>query len=357
MNSPRKDRTLIELVSDVVSLSFDPAIGQIVAFTVNENARKISPLHQAPWVGRGETFPEGMAPHLKTLGGDFFCAPFGKETDGVPLHGWPANSHWTVKRLSNCYLSAKLDRTVNGATLLKEIELRSGHPFVYQRHTFFDGAGPIEVSNHANVAVPNGGLIRTSLKQIWATPAKPLESDPKLGRSGLSYPATSPDPRAFPARVGTVDLTSYPWLDKHEDFVVGLEAADSQLGWTAVTRPKQGDVFLSLRRATVLPMTMLWHSNGGRDYPPWSGRHFGCLGVEEGVAGSLISHVSPNIPITPSALALSKGQATTICHAIGAVDWPSGEAIQAVTCGSGQICIAGEGVARRSVPFHENWVN
>ena len=62
---------------------------------------------------------------------------------------------------------------------------------------------------------------------------------------------------------------------------VGIEAQGHRLGWTTVTRPEEGDLFLSLRNARRLPMTMLWHSNGGRDYAPWSGRHFGCLGVEE----------------------------------------------------------------------------
>ena len=47
-------------------------------------------------------------------------------------------------------------------------------------------------------ALPNGGLIRTSAKSHWETPAHPQEGDPARGRSALKYPARSVDPRRFP---------------------------------------------------------------------------------------------------------------------------------------------------------------
>ena len=88
---------MIELMAEGISLRFDPSIGQIVDFTVTDGGRSISPLHKAPWVDSDEEFPDGMPPHLKTLGGDFFCAPFGQETEDMPLHGWPANSKWLIE--------------------------------------------------------------------------------------------------------------------------------------------------------------------------------------------------------------------------------------------------------------------
>ncbi|MEX0346877.1 MAG: hypothetical protein AB3N20_18285 [Rhizobiaceae bacterium] len=346
---------MIELTTDGISLSFDPAIGQIVRFTVFDDSREISPLHQAPWVGTGEDLPDGIAPHLKTLGGDFFCAPFGKEQDGAPLHGWPANSNWSIDHQSDHFVRAKLDRQVNGASLVKEIELRPGEPFVYQRHTFIGGSGDIEVSNHANVAIPDSGLIRTSEKQFWTTPAEPLETDPALGRSGLTYPARSKNPQKFPASGGTADLTSFPWFPEQEDFVIGLEASGHQLGWTAVTRPAQGDLFLSLRDARSLPMTMLWHSNGGRDYPPWSGRHFGCLGVEEGVCASLISSYGQNPPFVSGSISLANEKSSTVCHVIGAIAWSCEEAVRSVTQLPDQIVVTGDEGTRRKIPFRGLW--
>ena len=37
---------------------------------------------------------------------------------------------------------------------------------------------------------------------------------------------------------------------------------------------------------------MLWFSNGGRDYPPWNGRHVGVLGIEEGRSYAAYGHAA-----------------------------------------------------------------
>ena len=43
------------------------------------------------WIGTDEVMPEGEAPLMAGLGGDFFCAPFAASEHGSPLHGWPPN--------------------------------------------------------------------------------------------------------------------------------------------------------------------------------------------------------------------------------------------------------------------------
>ena len=342
---------MIDLGADGISLRFDPRIGQIVDFTVTDGGTETSPLHKAPWVGTDEDFPDSMPPHLKTLGGDFFCAPFGQETVDMSLHGWPANSEWLIEDQSGRRLRGRLKKSVNGAQLIKDIQLRPGHPFVYQRHVFVGGTGAVPVSNHANVSLPNGGIIRTSPKTTWRTPVTPPETEPLRGRSGLQYPAQSSDPTSFPSREGTVDLTRYPWFARHEDFVVGFEAPGHVLGWTAVTRPVEGDVFLSLRNADALPMTMLWHSNGGRDYPPWSGRHFGCLGVEEGAAASILGP-EHGVPMTgPHAIHLTQGARVSISHVIGAIRWPTRCAIVSIDLSEDHLRIKGASGAERQIPF------
>ncbi len=331
-----------------ISFAFDPAIGLLDGFTVLDQGRTITPLHRAPWVGTDEGMPPDAAPHLARLGGDFFCAPFAGTEAGSPLHGWPANAPWTIIAHSGGTLRALLSRPVHGATLIKEVSVTDEHPFVYQRHIFIGGQGEVAVANHANLSLPQGGLIRTSAKLRWQTPASPQESDPSRGRSALRYPAQSSDPRAFPSLTGTCDLTRYPWNPRHEDFVAGIEAPGSWFGWTAVTRPAQGDLYLSLRNAHALPLTMLWHSNGGRDYAPWSGRHVACLGIEEGATPVL----GPGAPIAPDALTLSPHGVGEVRHIIGAIAWPSGEAIARIVPGAGSIDLHGEGGAFRRVPCH-----
>jgi len=332
----------MRIAADGISLSFDASLGIIESFEVDG----IAPLHTAPWVGR-EEMPADADPHLARLGGDFFCAPFAGREGPSPSHGWPPNSEWDAKA-GTSELTATLEKTVFGATLTKTLTLRDRHPFVYQRHVFDGGAGEFAVANHACVSLPNGGIIRTSPKRWWETPNTALEPDPARGRSALSYPARG-EAHAFPAASGTCDLTRFPWAPAHEDFVAGVEASGHTLGWTAVTRLGQGDVFLSLRNATRLPMTMLWHSHGGRDYAPWSGRHRHCLGVEEGAARHMLG-LSGDADLTaPGAIPL--GGQVVICHAIGAVPWPTETAVEHVTVADGALTISGADGTSATVPF------
>ena len=339
-----------------IGFQFDARTGLLDGFEVEDQGVRIAPLHRAPWVGTGEAMPAGAAPLMATLGGDFFCAPFAGTEAGSALHGWPANAPWTVLAQLGGTLRAVLSRTVMGATLVKDLSVTDHHPFVYQRHIFIGGAGRLPVANHANLSLQNGGLIRTSAKSHWETPGTPQESDPLRGRSALVYPARATDPRAFPGLGGPVDLTLYPWHPKHEDFVVGVEARGHDLGWTAVTRPAEGDLYLSLRHAAQLPMTMLWHSNGGRDYAPWSGRHLGCLGVEEGAADQMLGFPGAAELSGPGALTLCPSGSVDVAHVTGAIRWPSGEAVASVTLTAERVTVTGDTGAERSLPFNRGFL-
>jgi hypothetical protein len=333
-----------------ISFGFDARTGLLDGFTVTDGGREIAPLHRAPWVGTDQYIPPDEPPLIATLGGDFFCAPFALKTDSMPLHGFPPNTEWQVVSAGGGVLRAVLKRTVEGAMLAKEMSVEDGHPFVYQRHVFMGGEGRLSFANHANVSLPNGGLIRTSPKSHWETPAAQQEPDPSRGRSALKCPAKTGDPRTFPSVNGTSDLTTYPWNPRHEDFVIGVEARGHWLGWTAVTRPSEGDLYLALRNARAMPMSMFWHSNGGRDYPPWNGRHVACLGTEEGAALHMLGISSEADLAGPGALTLTPGGVATVLHAIGAIDWPSGEPVSSVEPGNGAVTVVGEGGARRTVP-------
>ena len=223
----------------------------------------------------------------------------------------------------------RLDRKAMGADLVKELRLVDGHPFLYQRHVFTGGqADGMSVANHAMVSLPNGGRISFSPKRWWETPVTPLETDPARGRSLLASPTRTTDPTHFPlAAGGEADITRYPFASRHEDFAIGVEAEGSRLGWTTVARGAEGDLFISLRNPARLPMTMLWFSNGGRDYAPWSGRHVNCLGVEEGLNRNMLGDSigrSPN-PLDaagmPTGLSLKLGDTAEVRHVIGQVPW------------------------------------
>ncbi|MGL4238382.1 hypothetical protein [Tabrizicola sp.] len=324
-----------------IDLGFDPDCGFICDLTVHDEGRSVQPMHRVPWIG--ETLPSDTSPHLHRMQGDFFCAPFADGGGTAPIpHGWPANAFWSITAHGPQMLEARLVRDVEGATVTKKLTLQDGHPFVYQSHRLDGGSGTLSVANHAMVTLPDGGLISFSPKTSFRTPSQPPESDPACGRSALAYPAIASDPRAFPAADGgTLDLTRYPFRPGHEDFVVATEAPGSPLGWTAVVRLGRGDLYLSLHNPAQLPMTMLWHSDGGRDYAPWSGRHRACLGVEEGFAPHMLGEEG----------GLALGGSLDIRHAIGCIAWPSEARVTQVAAAVDSLTVTGETGESRSVPF------
>jgi hypothetical protein len=137
---------------------------------------------------------------------------------------------------------------------------------------------------------------------------------------------------------------------------VGIEARGGSLGWTAVTRLGKGDLYLSLRDPRAIPMTMLWHSNGGRDYAPWSGRHFGCLGVEEGAAEHMLGISTEADLAGPGALTLRPDGIAEVRHVIGAIAWPTEEGVADVRLAGGKVTIRGERGAERQVSIRPGFL-
>lgn len=325
---------------------------------VNDEGAEISPLHTAPWAEA--EVPAEAPPHQRWLQGDFLAAPMGPGPDG--LHGLTANGDWRVIMSGSGTLRAALDGAVQGASVIKELSVQADHPFVYQRHLFIGGFGSLPVANHAMIALPGGAKLSFSRKRWWETLSDPLETD--RGRSCLAYPRRAEDAAEFPSvDGGTVNLYRYPWGDRHEDFVSGIEDPTSHLGWTAVVRPDKEDLVLSLKSPRMLPMTMLWHSNGGRDYAPWNGRHDGCLGVEEGAALPVLglsSRETPD-PLTaagqPVGLNLDPMGTVEIRHVLGAIRWPSRQTVAGVMLEGDLLIVTGDWGAERRLPFRGSWLD
>ncbi|RYI24962.1 MAG: hypothetical protein EON48_07145 [Acetobacteraceae bacterium] len=340
-----------------ISIRFSPKGGVLQKLEVTDDGAMIAPLHAAPW--SPDEVPPDAAAHQAWLAGDFLAAPFGAGPDG--LHGRTANGDWRVTASNPGTLRAVLEGAVLGATVVKELSLADNHPFVYQRHLFIGGQGAFPAANHAMVSLPNGGKLSFSRKRWWETLSEPLETT--RGRSILAYPRRAEDAAEFPAADGsTVNLHRYPWGDRHEDFVAGIEDPASRLGWTAVVRPKEGDLFLSLRNPTQLPMTMLWHSNGGRDYAPWNGRHTGCLGIEEGAALQMLglsSQETPD-PLTaagqPGLVTLDPQGTVEVRHILGAIHWPSGQTVAGVMLEGDVLTVTGDWGAERKLPIRGSWL-
>ncbi len=321
-----------------IEVTIDLAVGHLRAVVIEHAGRRLTPFYTAPWVDDPAVAEDAsIVPNLRFLSGDFFCAPFGGTDDpDVPPHGWPANSRWDHVETRPHPLGGLVARFVLrkrplGARLIKEITLRDGHPFVYERHVFEGGAGAISVASHAMTKFATCGRLSFSPKAYAETPDRPLESDPARGRHALSYPTRFTDLGTAPlAGGGTTDLRAYPIAERHEDFAMLVEAPESSFGWAAAIRDDAADIVLSLKNPRDFPVTMLWFSNGGRDYPPWNGRNVGVLGIEEGRAWSangFAASVASN-PLSdsgvPTALDLDPDGTAEVRHVIGGLPLPGG---------------------------------
>ncbi|WP_417243764.1 hypothetical protein [Celeribacter sp.] len=307
-------------------IALDPALGNIRRFLVA--GREI--LHTAHWVGT-DAAPLAGAPVDQHLAGDFFAAPFGaSDVVDAPNHGWTANSHWSGVTRSqdddHAEIRLTLDRDVMGARVSKTLGLRTGEAVLYQTHEICGGQGDLTFAHHPMFRMEAGGHLAFSPKRVALTTAPALEP-----AHLLAYPARTTDLTAFPAQGGGVfDLTRYPGATGHEDFVTLVEAGGAALGWTALSRSAEGDIIVVLKDARVAPVTMLWLSNGGRDYAPWDGRHTGVLGLEDGCAAGALGHAAAcgdnaiAAEGAATALALGADVTHTMRHAIAVFDAPDG---------------------------------
>jgi Uncharacterized enzymes related to aldose 1-epimerase len=353
-----------EISAEGIRVALDPSVGHIATFEVVREGRAIEPLHRAPWVdAEGETFPDETLPNVRRLSGDFLCAPFGlNDMEAAPGHGWPANSEWRLVESGATATGAaalfELQRPVFGARVTKRFELRHGEPFLYQEHAFEGGEGAISAAHHVMVRMAEGGRIAVSPKLFAETPPEALEPDPARGRSILAYPATVEGFGAFPlAAGGTADLRSYPPGDAHEDFLTLAEDPANRVGWTVVSRFAERDHVIVLKDPRDLPVTLMWMSNGGRDYAPWSSRHVGVLGIEDARAspGGHRDSVRDN-DFTRRGIAtafrLDPAGRVTFRQVLGASPAAVDRPVESLSVGVGAIVLAYEGGGEVRLPWN-----
>ncbi|MEL6583748.1 MAG: hypothetical protein AAFQ36_07930 [Pseudomonadota bacterium] len=274
---------MIRLTVGDNALAVAPHLGTLRELRFGE----VSPLHVAPWVDDATILAdESLLPVERELAGDFFCAPFGgNDLDRGPSHGWSANSAWEEVARGANWVTLELARRIQGARLRKTLRLSGEAPVLHQTHEISGGEGGLTVAHHPMLRLAGGGRVFFSEKRCAVTPDQPLEPT-----GVLSYPARGEDLRAFPGRDGEIDLTRLPIGEGHEDFVSLIEAPGARFGWTAVLREAEQDIVVMLKDPRVLPLTMLWFSNCGREYAPWNGRHLGVLGIEDGCAAGADGH-------------------------------------------------------------------
>ncbi|WP_417277644.1 hypothetical protein [Celeribacter sp.] len=344
----------LRLGCGALALCFDASVGNIRSYTVQD--REV--FHAAHWVGT-PLAAEALSVVDAHLAGDFLAAPFGgSDVVQDPPHGWTANSAWHLITRSetdaHAHMKLALERPVMGAQITKEITLRSDQTVLYQRHEITGGAGGLTFAHHPMIRVSPGDHIATSPKRVALTSEAPLEE-----AHILAYPGRSTDLTQFPARDGgRVDLSHYPHQTGHEDFVTLVEDDVEGLGWTAVSRARERDIVVFVKDSRVMPVTMLWISNGGRAYAPWDGRHDGVLGVEDGCAAGAEGHraaLGDNAVAREgvrTVLALDEGRTHVLSHATVVLDQPEGwQGVEAIAFQDREMVVRGREGETLRVPF------
>lgn len=295
-------------------------------------AGEVEPYSVAPW--HNESHPS-LPPMLQVLRGDFFCLPFGGNEapfgeERHPPHGETANGTWRLEHAEAHRLALTIATKVRPGRVTKTITLRPGEPVVYQSHRIEGMRGPMCLGHHAMLRPKSVGILGCG-PWHWGQVYPGRFEDPRQGGYSSLIPGAVFDRlEAVPAGIGVTDLSRYPAREGFEDLVMLVGDAAASFGWTTLTLPDEGYLWFALRDPSVLANTVLWHSNGGRHYPPWSGRHRGVLGLEDVTAyfhDGLEASAAPN-PVTErggrTCLELSPDAPTTVRTIQGVAALPLG---------------------------------
>jgi len=289
--------------------------------------RTVEPFSVAPWAE--ETIGQPEHQMLRSLRGDFFCLPFGGnetayEGEIHPPHGDSANLDWALESLAADEIHLSMATKIRPGRLDKRVRLDGN--VIYQTHTISGMSGPMPAGHHAMLKFPSEGRLSTSAFLRGRVYPGEFERPPAGGYTSLLPGATFDDLSQVPmANGGLADLSHYPARDGFEDLVQLYHPLDAPFAWNAVV--VDGYVWISLKDPKVLPATVLWHSNGGRHYNAWNGRHRRVLGVEDvrayfhyGVAESAAENPSP----VPTVFHLDSAKPTEIRYVMAVAAVPEG---------------------------------
>jgi hypothetical protein len=278
--------------SDRVSAAITRQGGHLAPVSFRLPHATVEPYSIAPWTT--ERADRKLIPVLRSLRGDFFCAPFGGN-DGAyrgerhPAHGEAATARWKLESLTRTRVATELHlsmRThVRAGRIDKMVRLRAGETALYCRHVLSCMSGKMNLGHHAMLKFPDApgsGLISTSPISFAQVVPRVVEQPEQRGYSRLQPGAIfSRLTRVPEVGGGTADLSRYPARRGFEDIAMIVHEATPRFAWTAVTFPQQRYVWFALKDPRVLRSTVFWLSNGGRHYSPWNGRHVNVMGLED----------------------------------------------------------------------------
>lgn len=261
-----------------------------------DTSQPVQPYHVSPW--QEEPPSEMPAPVLVPLRGDFFCLPFGGNSEALgtekhPPHGEVAGGVWNLVGTSSSgavsSLSLSFTPGVRKGRITKELSLVAGQNVLYSSHTVEGFAGRAPLGHHATLTMPDKeGSVRIATSAFSFGMTYPgLFSDPSQREyqnllPGAKWSDLSKVPVAW-KNAPDADLTRMPGPRGFADLVQINSLSWEKTGgpaWITATYPESDYVWFALKDQSVLQSTVLWMENRGRHGHPWNGRN-NCLGLED----------------------------------------------------------------------------
>jgi len=283
-------------------------------FFYRNQPQPVQPYYISPWQGEATTLEAGRSEI--PLRGDFFCMPFGVDSnpdceEKHPPHGETSGMLWTLAETNEHgrvkTLSLQMETKARAGHVTRTYSLVDGENVVYDCTTIHGFAGPVTFAHHAVVRSPEHErslLISTSPLKFGMVYAFPF-GDAAAGEYqaleiGAEFATLAQVPSIF-KHMGAQDCSSYPARRGFTDLLQLANVPDMDTpAWTAVVNTVDNYIWFALKDVRTLPTTVVWMENHGRHASPWNGRncalgledactYFG-RGIAESSRANLISH-------------------------------------------------------------------
>jgi hypothetical protein len=336
-----------------------------------DSDKPVQPYHISPWQDEGLKLD---VPVLVSLRGDWFCLPFGGNTDAFrgeqhPPHGEVAGGKWHLLESKNdsksATLKVDLQTKVRPGHVTRAWSLLPGHNVIYGTDTIEGFAGPAPLGHHATLAMPDKeGTVRIATSPIKFGMTNPTQfSDPTKGEYqsfaiGARFTDLTKVPLQFKG-APDADVTRLPARQGFAD-LLQIYYEPGEIAWLTVTRGDEGWLWFSLKDPALMNSTVFWIENRGRHGAPWNGRN-NCLGLEDVTAyfaDGLPVSAEPNLlnkEGVKTAVELSKDHPTVIHYLQGVAKVPAGfEQVKTLEFAPGSVIFVSTSGQRVTVPVkHE----
>lgn len=263
-----------------------------------EDGSIVEPLAEAPWIGEDSVVADASIPaHLRQLGGEWLCVPFGTTMVDPHHHGFGTDNAWHVVEQSE-------------DTITLAIDYPEDHPIKRLERHIEGVAGQAAVAIELTIEARAECILPVGLHPIFrlAGEGRGMLLDPGPFARGHTFPkvfepgvsrlrpgAEFSTLDAVPLADGAADLTRPPAGLKEEILQLAGAAGSVRLDY-----PDDGYQARLDWDAHDFPSLVIWLSDCGRSAPPWSNRFRG-VGIEPvnaffddtGLASQKPAHVSP----------------------------------------------------------------